>query len=204
MIAIAFALVALGIFFIPGATNLLEFDRAALANGQVWRVATGHFTHATIDHLLWDVVVFVVLGLLVERRSRRQLVRVIAVSALAISAAVFALEPQFLQYRGLSGIDSALFVAFVTDALVRTRDRRTKWSLVALLVAFAAKVIFEYAAGTTLFVDATAAMTPVPLAHVAGGLVGGGIVVATRTEKYWVVRGTSRVGLAHPMESVKF
>jgi len=45
--------------------------------------------------------------------------------------------------------------------------------VVAVAVGFVAKLVFELATGGTLFVDSPAAgMVPVPLAHVAGGLVG--------------------------------
>jgi hypothetical protein len=44
---------------------------------------------------------------------------------------------------------------------------------VFVAAGFAAKVAFEMVTGGTLFVDSTAAgMTPVPLAHIVGGLVG--------------------------------
>jgi hypothetical protein len=79
-------------------------------------------------------------------------------------------------YRGLSGVDSALF-ALVTVRLGREAFFDRQWrklTLVAIVAGgFALKVGYEFASGATLFVDSSAGgMTPVPLAHVAGAMVG--------------------------------
>ena len=48
-------------------------------------------------------------------------------------------------------------------------------AIVAVLVAFVAKVAFEFATSSTVFVDnAAGGFVPVPLAHLAGAVVGAG------------------------------
>lgn len=153
-----------------------EYDRTAIESGQVWRVITGHFTHWSLDHLFWDVAVFAVLGAFAERRTGSAFVLCVLSSALAITAGVWCLRPDLALYRGLSGIDSALFV-MVTAALARDALRRREWSVVAFtstaLAAFVTKTCWETATGSALFVDAAAAgFEPVALAHAIGGLVG--------------------------------
>jgi len=160
-------------------SQLLTFDRSAIATGELWRFVTGHLVHWNHDHLLWDVVVFGVLGILVERFDRRALVATLVLSAVAISAAVWMCDPLTVQYRGLSGVDSALF-GFVAPMLFvesrRNRQTGVSWVVAALAAGFVAKVAFEIATGQTLFVDSAAAgFVPLPLVHAVGALVGLGV-----------------------------
>lgn len=40
------------------AGELLQYDRQAIADGQLWRVVTGHLVHIGLEHLAWDAAVF--------------------------------------------------------------------------------------------------------------------------------------------------
>jgi rhomboid family GlyGly-CTERM serine protease len=174
-LTLLFAGFAVVIHAVPGLTEALQFDRDAFGRAEIWRLVTGHFTHFGADHLCWDVIAFVAFGSLVEFRSRRAWCYCMTISALVISFGVSWLQPQFSLYRGLSGLDSALF-AFVATDLVR-EGRRTKDKLmIALgslaLTGFLAKCVYELAVERTLFVEASDAFQPVPLAHLLGAVVG--------------------------------
>jgi hypothetical protein len=84
--------------------------------------------------------------------------------------------PEMNTYRGLSGIDSAVFVLLAVMILSESiADRQHGWTAMctAVLLAFAGKVGYECVTDATLFVDSAAAsMIPIPLAHVVGGIVG--------------------------------
>ncbi|GMU24688.1 MAG: hypothetical protein AMXMBFR13_47610 [Phycisphaerae bacterium] len=74
----------------------------------------------------------------------------------------------------MSGLDSALFVLLGVQILREQAAARRHTGVAAaalLLLAFVAKIAFESATGAAVFV-ADDAMVPVPLAHVAGGLIG--------------------------------
>ncbi|MBC8107000.1 MAG: rhombosortase [Anaerolineae bacterium] len=145
--------------------SALQFDRHAVASGEFWRIVTGHFTHWSVNHLLWDLAVFVALGTVCERLGRARMIWTIASSILMIS---FFAAPRLPTYRGLSGIDSALFVLL---AVTLRRERPLVVSL--LLAAFAFKSCYELATGHTFFVDnAASGFVPVPLAHIIGGICG--------------------------------
>src|SRR4051794_31329612 len=88
--------------FFPKVVSWLEFDRSAVMAGGWWRVATGHLVHWNVDHLIWDLLVFAVLGAICERRGRTRLVVTLSVAAVLISAAAWWLLPQIASYRGLS------------------------------------------------------------------------------------------------------
>lgn len=159
------------IHLLPGAAALLEYDRAEVLRGQAWRLLTGHWTHTSADHLVWDVVAFAALGLAVAWRGRRLFWRTALGSATAISVALLLLAPQWHTYRGLSGIDSALFVALAATLLAGNRRVDRLLGGAALLV-FAAKVGFETLTGAALFTTPMPDHQVVPMAHLVGAFVG--------------------------------
>lgn len=171
------ALSAVLLYLTPDLTAWATFDRTAIAAGQLWRVITGHWTHWSGEHLGWDLLVFAVAGASLELRGRRSaFLTCTVVSALLISAGVWVLQPEMVEYRGLSGIDCALVTLVAVDLLRQSlRDRRWGLSLAltGLLAGYLGKVVFELATGQTLFVDSEQGLfVPVPLAHVLGGAVG--------------------------------
>ena len=155
---------------------VFQYDRGAILGGEWWRVVTGHLTHWSLDHLFWDLIVFAVLGALNERRDRGAFLRCTVCAAVLISAGLWLLRPDVTHYRGLSGIDSALFVmtatAACTDSLIAGRGRIAVMAAVSLAL-FAAKILWELASSAALFVDASAAgFETIPLAHALGGAAG--------------------------------
>jgi rhomboid family GlyGly-CTERM serine protease len=160
----------------PGLAGWLQYDRDAIARCEVWRLVTSHFTHWSADHLFWDALAFAGLGWLCERNSVGSFLRCVSLSAFLIPLTLWVALPQMATYRGLSGIDSALFALLATRVLREAASDKNWLKLGGagiVSVGFAAKVGFELCTGTTLFVDSAAAgLIPVPLAHVAGGIVG--------------------------------
>lgn len=174
--SLLFSAAAVLVFVLPSATTWLEYDRLAIAAGEVWRLVSSHWTHVSGDHLVWDVLTFVVLGTLCERMSRWRFCACVLGSAILIPVALWIVLPQLETYRGLSGIDSALYVLLAVTLLKdEIHGRRWGWvmALFAVLLAFIGKVGYEIATGGTIFVDSAAShMIPVPLAHCVGAAVG--------------------------------
>ncbi len=175
LLSVALSLAAFATWAVPGADTALQFDREAIAAGEFWRLITGHWAHWGGDHLAWDLIVFAAFGVLLEVRSRRQFVGVVFGGALAIAAALWLAAPEFQFYRGLSGIDSALFAAFFAG-LFRDAKRERSWLQAVVpafaLVGFVGKSAYELATGATLFVASASAFTAVPLAHLVGAVAG--------------------------------
>jgi len=172
--SVALAAVAIQVF--PTWASLLQFDRLAILDGQWWRMLTGHLTHWTVDHLAWDLAMFVLLGAMVESRSRSRLVALCLVSAIGISLLVLGGHPELRTYRGLSGIDTALFVYVAADQLA-SAWRQCRWVEgvlpATLLAGFGGKLLYELVTGRTLFVDSqTAGFVVVIAAHAAGAATG--------------------------------
>lgn len=164
------------VFVLPYATTWLQYDRLAIAAGEIWRLVSSHWTHVSGDHLFWDVLTFLVLGTLCERMSRMRFWACVLGSTVLIPVALWITIPQLETYRGLSGIDSALYVLLAVMLLKdEVRDRRWGWvmALSGVFLAFIGKVGYEMATGGTIFVDSGAShMVPVPLAHCIGATVG--------------------------------
>ena len=167
-------LLSLPAFLFHAIPQWFQYDRAAIAAGQAWRLLTCHWTHWSLDHLIWDVVAFVVLLGLGWSTNPRRVLLTLGLAAAAIPLAVGIAMPGMQLYRGLSGLDSALFTV-VAIPLMREEQaagRRGTARLIALVLAgFALKIVLEATIGATLFADSTQ-FVPVPLAHVVGGLCG--------------------------------
>ncbi len=174
LLTVLLSIVALGIWCTPRANIHLQLDRASLAAGEWWRLLTCHWTHFSTSHLWWDVTMFAGLGAICEWRSRRMFVGCIAISAISIPAALWNLLPKMETYRGLSGIDSALFALLALDIIRTNRHSGNRASSAAALVAlllFGGKVLMETIFHHAIFVRGSISMVPVPLAHLVGAIV---------------------------------
>ena len=169
------AAAAVGAWLVPGLAERLEFTRPSIVDGELWRLLTGHLTHLSLEHLAWDLGVFIVLGALTERANRARFLACLGAAAATISVAVWWFAPGLAVYRGLSGLDSALFALLVVTVLHEKLAERRWWSVgavAAISAAFAAKLVLEATTSTAVFVS-TPGLAPVPLAHAIGALVGG-------------------------------
>ncbi len=191
-LTLGLAVIASALLAFPEAASALELDRSAFQKAQLWRIWTGHLTHYGLSHGTWDVAMLLVLGGAMESGAlgvaplrRRSLAQLWLWSGAAISVAVVVLQPTLDRYRGLSGIDSALYAWLCASLLQQgARDRRpatVALSLLALL-GFVGKSLFEQLHQSTLFVDSLhAGFQPVPLAHLVGAVVGLlGVALSTR------------------------
>lgn len=160
----------------PGLGAHVQYDRAAIAAGELWRLVAGHWAHYSFDHFFWDVLAFAALGVACERRSRARFLGCVIASALAISASVWLMLPDMQTYRGLSGIDSALFALLtVTMWNDGRQSRRRGPQAVAMtcLMAFLLKTAFELVTGRNVFVHTVEpGLVGVPLAHIVGAFCG--------------------------------
>lgn len=179
----AFGAAVLLAFVFPGIPEMLQYDRSALAEGEWWRSLTGHLTHWNGDHLFWDLSVFVILGTLCERASRRIFGAAVAASALLIPLAVWMFHPGMELYRGLSGIDSALYL---TAGVCLLRERGSArgvpglFVMAVVLTAFCFKIGYEFFTGLTVFVADQTGFVPVPVAHLAGAAAGAAAALLPR------------------------
>lgn len=181
-ITLTCAATALLLHRLPGIASTCEFDRTALADGELWRVVTSHFVHFNDSHLIWDLLGLLILGCWAETLSRARWALSLALAVLAIPTAVWWVQPHLVTYRGLSGLACVPFGLIVVH-LIRTsyRYRDSALSVTTVLAAtgFLGKTAYEAVANATLFAQTGGEFVPVPLAHLIGFAIG--VAVGWRT-----------------------
>ncbi|MDZ4820839.1 MAG: rhombosortase [Planctomycetota bacterium] len=184
---VTFGFVAMVASLLTGLPELMEYNRAAITQGEMWRIVTGHFTHWNGDHFLWDFATFVGLGAMCESQNRRGMVWCVLGTIVAVSLYMLIAMPEVASYRGLSGIDTGLFtflaVALFSDAR-RNGDRTLQWVILVCLAGLVIKLTYELFTGATLFVDhSEAAFVPIFEAHAIGAVVGISVAVCRITKR---------------------
>lgn len=163
-------LVALCVSLIPQLNEACTYDQASVLGGELWRLGTCQLSHFGAGHLAWNLGAFALLGAATVRHSRRAFVWCVGLGLALIPAVVVARHPELEQFRGLSGVDSALFAYLTWVAIARSSGLRRGAALLAGAL-FTAKVGWEAAQGTALFAR-DASFVVVPAAHAAGALIG--------------------------------
>lgn len=179
LLAAAAALVALSGALPPEAQLALRYDRAGLARGEWWRLATAHAAHLGAGHALANaaaLLLIVWLGRAV--RGAGEWLWLALVSGLAIDAGLLWLYPRVDWYLGASGVLHGLFggAALLTTA----RDGRAR-GLVMLALLFA-KLVLDWH-GASLLHAAGPGFPVLEEAHwlgAAGGLAAGLALLALR------------------------
>jgi rhomboid family GlyGly-CTERM serine protease len=165
------AMISVVIPFFPDLAETLSWRRSAPSLVRLPTVITAHLTHWSLDHLVWDLVAFLALSAAAIALIPRRIVSCLLLSALAIPLEIALIRPEFNSYRGLSGLDSALF-GLILAALWHGPDGARRLSILGL-VAFFGKIGYELLTGDTLFVDrANDEFVPVVSAHVVGLVCG--------------------------------
>jgi rhomboid family GlyGly-CTERM serine protease len=148
----------------------LRYDRAALAAGQWWRLASAHLVHLDLRHALLNCLGLTLMWALFVRDYRaRQWFLIVLAAAAGIDAGLWFRDTGVLWYVGASGVLHGVMAAGIL-AEVR-RGERGGLVLTALL---AAKLGYEHWAGALPF--AGAAVPVVVNAHLYGVL--GGLAAA--------------------------
>ena len=154
-----------------GGTQLglwLRYDRAAILDGELWRVLTAHLVHLGWKHLLMNVAGLALIWLLFGRLlSTLQWVAVVMVCALGVSAGLLAFHPGIDWYVGMSGVLHGMFVAGALASLAR--GYRAEAVLLGLVII---KLIWEQIYGPLTSSQEMAGGFVVVDAHLYGALAG--------------------------------
>ena len=131
----ALAIIVLAGVLVPGGDAVreaLRFDRPGLADGQLWRIISGHFVHLGAGHFLLNAAGTAVIALLVAREYRPLQWALVSIAGVTgISLGLWSLNPELDWYVGLSGLLHTWLAAGVVALIVRRR--KDGWPLAILL-----------------------------------------------------------------------
>jgi len=163
-------LAVIGLYFLAPDHSLLYFNASKIAQGETWRIVTGHLMHSDTEHLFWNGLGLTVLGTMIERRSPA-LWRAALFSGIA-SVSILLLTPvsHLENYCGMSGMLNALLLVAIWMEWRMTRS----WLVAAVACGSFMKVVIEIAAGVSLLTHIS--WPTYAWAH-AAGLAGGLVVV---------------------------
>lgn len=152
--------------FLGSAPEAWVFDRTAIAHGEWWRLATGHWMHSDASHAFWNIGALMLLGTLLEKRLQGNLVLALVIGTVGVNLWLWWCEGTLQYYCGLSGILNALLAMGLVHLWYDLRQ-----PLVWLVgIGAMAKIVVEISAGQALLTQT--AWPSVPEVHAAGFLSG--------------------------------
>lgn len=160
---------ALVVWFWPAVQLPLVYERGAILHGDIWRLWTGHLTHLSLSHLVWNLIVFLPAGIWAERISPVRTRWLLLLAPGVIGAALLGLVPALEYYAGLSGLAAAVVALLAMIQL--QRNHRDRWWWLGVLALIALKILAEALLGLPVFARfRDPSVHVVPLAHFAGVL----------------------------------
>ena len=164
------AMVLIYVFCGPLAEGLV-YDRAAVAQGQAWRLVTGHLVHGDPIHLIANVGALFVLGGLFEtvlRLGARRFWAILGLSIAAIDLALWFWVPALEMYCGFSGVLNGFFIVVVYALWQESGDSLLRWIAVGGLGKIAVET---WGGGAVLPLSSLPSVTEAHFAGFAAGLV---------------------------------
>ena len=169
IVTLSIALVVVALYFITGAMpESLIWHQPPTT--RIWQWVSAHFAHISVDHLVWNVAAFVILGSIIEQTSRKVLGLSLVAGIIGVNVYLLSMF-QMSAYAGLSGVLNALLI---TALYFLYKQPAYKLASVLTLIASIAKIAVEYFYDFSLF--SKLPWPAVPEAHMAG-LVGGIVLV---------------------------
>ncbi len=159
-----------------GWRQALEYRRAAVLGGQVWRLLTGNLVHLGWVHLARDLAgLFLIWGLVGDSLDERSCLWVLGTSGLAVGLGLLAFSPGISWYVGISGV---LFGLVCAGALCQFPERPGFAGV--LLLGIVTIIAWTLYAGALPDETVDLGGRVVPQAHLYGAL-GGGAFILVRT-----------------------
>jgi len=161
--------VAASVFSLPLVQTFLVYNRAAIADGEFWRLVTGNLVHLSTPHFLYDVTALLVAGALIEMHRYRHFAMLCLVSGALIGVTLYIAMPEIVVFGGLSGVVTAAVTYLCLHGV--QQEGAWKWLCLLVLAGLVAKLGVEMAFGFSLTVGAgTQTFVPVPVSHAVGAV----------------------------------
>lgn len=123
------------VFFVTsGAFDTFVYDRKAVLNGEAWRILTASLTHFSLSHLFWNLFVFLVFGVLIERISRKVFLTIFVMTSILSGLTYLLFFPSLSYYCGLSGVISGVVAYLCLSGIFSGRGNRHLWTLILIML----------------------------------------------------------------------
>jgi rhomboid family GlyGly-CTERM serine protease len=179
----------------PDGLQLFRYDRAALSEGQVWRMLTGHLVHLNTPHLALNVIgLFLISELLWAKLPALHGMGLLVAASAGISILLWFLHLELLRYAGLSGALHGLWAGSVLAGLSLNTARNSRSADDALasnslpnryvslagLLLLIAKLVLEWRYGASMRTEQLIGAPVATSAHLYGALIGVAYVLIWR------------------------
>lgn len=149
--------------------SLFVYDREAIFRGELWRLVTSHFVHFSDLHLIYNILVFGIVGWIIEYKGYKYFKLLWVLMACSISAVLIVLKPDMIYFGGLSGMACGYIVYCSLLCLRETSPWRTI-SIFTIIFLFVKIILETYNKGSLLPYLGVQDFVPMPLSHIAGSL----------------------------------
>lgn len=174
---LALAFHALG----DGGLQALRYHRQAIAEGEIWRLVTGHLVHLNTAHLAGNLAGLAIIWLLVAPAlSANVALLMLFGAAIACDLGLWIFNPELLWYVGLSG---ALHGLLLAGALVLARQQR--WTGLGIAALVIAKLLWEQVNGPLPSSEAMIQNSVVVDAHLYGAIGGVATIYVIELIQRW-------------------
>jgi len=152
--------------------ELLRYDRVGIANGEIWRLVSGHFVHLSFSHWVLNGAGLLLVWFLVGEFLRaKQWLLVTLVSIVCMDIGFWILQPQLQWYVGLSGLLHGNIAAGIVAAY-----QKRKTEMTVLAVAVVGKLVYEQLLGPLPGSELTSGGAVITAAHLYGAI--GGLIAS--------------------------
>ena len=166
-----------GLFVFFGAVpESLYFNQSAINQGDLWRLLTAHLVHSDTEHLIWNLLVFIILALLIEQHSQILLLVTLISGSIVIDGYLWINSIGVINYAGLSGVLNTLLVVALFLQWHKYQHLRKLTGLIFLVSLV--KMLFELWSHHAIFTHSS--WQSLPEAHLAGFLAGIILIVIYR------------------------
>lgn len=169
IIAVLSILAFTGEYFIgESVSHALVYQRELIAQGELWRLFTGHLLHTNGFHLLLNLAALIMLWALHGRfYSIKNYGTLFLFCSICTSIGIFYTNPTLIEYVGLSGVLHGIFV-FGAVMDIKSKDKTGYLLFVGVWLKIAYEQIYGASAEVSDLIEASVAVD----AHLWGAVGG--------------------------------
>jgi rhomboid family GlyGly-CTERM serine protease len=148
--------------------TLLVYQRQLIAQGELWRLLTGHFFHTNLNHLMLNLAALIMLWALHGHfYNIKNYSALFLFSALSCSLGLYFFDNNLQQYVGLSGVLHGIFV-FGAVMDIKQGDKTGYLLFIGVWLKIAHEQVYGASADVVNLIGANVAVN----AHLWGALGG--------------------------------